>query len=106
LGDHASVIEAIRGIVPDAEFSRPELGFITRDSFATEIWLGADEPVDTIILKVVGGDGAVELIADILQRFDSHAFDIQTGELFELEAATASFAEWSSFRDRMLPPPS
>lgn len=106
LGAHASVLEAIREVVPDVEFSKPELGFITGEGFGMEVFLGEDDPVDTVMVKVVGGEGALEVVARIMERLGAQAFDIQTAERFEPSAARASFGEWSAFRDRMVRPPS
>lgn len=103
LGERDALIDSIRTVAPDADFSDPHLGHLDGDAFSMEIFLGESDPVDTIILTVRGGADVIKLIADILSQLHAHAVDLQTGELFTIDGATDSIAAWRAFRDRVIP---
>jgi hypothetical protein len=94
------LIERIREAVPIADFSDPSRGQIVTADFAIEVTMGRDEIVDSIMLHVRGGDTAVGLIGDLLDRPGRRAIDCRTGEFFDVETASESIAAWRAFRNR------
>jgi hypothetical protein len=105
LGDRGALIESIRAVAPDVDFSDPHRGRLDRESFVMVVCLDKSDPVDTIMLTVRGGTEAIALIATILTQLQAHAWDIQTGELFTVDGATDSIIAWRAFRDRVISPP-
>jgi hypothetical protein len=67
--------------------------------------MGTDGQVGSVMLHVRGGDGAIALIAEILDRLNARALDIQTGEVLEETAAATSLAAWRSYRDHVISQP-
>ena len=102
LGPRAEIIAAIRTVVPDADFTDPTWGQIVTPAFVIEVSLGENELVDSIAFHVRGGEEAVASIAAMLDVLGFRAFDAQVGDIFNPEAALASFRSWRSFRDRAL----
>ena len=102
LGSRNDLITAIRSAAPTADFSDPSWGQIAAGDFSIEVNMGTDEPVGSVMLHVRGGDGAIALIAEILDRLNARTLDIQTGQVFEETAAATSLAAWRSYRDRII----
>jgi hypothetical protein len=106
LGPRADIIEAIRTVVPFADFTDPTWGHIVTPEFVIEVSLGREELVDCFALHVHGGGEAVAYIAAILDALGVRAFDASSGDFFRREDAGESFRRWSSYRDRVIPPDS
>jgi hypothetical protein len=64
------ILEAITAAAPGVDFSDPTWGFIEADQYSIEVNIGDADPVDSFALHVRGGDSAVVVIADILERLD------------------------------------
>lgn len=105
LGSRSDLITAILSAAPMADFSDPSWGEIVAKDFTIEVNMGKDDQVDSVMLHVRGGQGAVALIADILDQLNARALDIQTGEIFGETTAATSFAAWRAYRDRIINQP-
>lgn len=111
LGNHNDLIAAIQAVAPMADFSDPSRGQIVTADFVIEVSLGKEEPVDSVMLHVRGGDAAIGLISQIVEQLNARlpetkanprAYDVQAGELFGQTSAAASLAAWREFRDRVM----
>jgi hypothetical protein len=105
LSDQAS--HRAGGIEPDlvAKASTASWGQIATRNFSIEVNMGSKEPVESITLHVRGGDAAIGLIADILDRLNTRALDIQTGEMLDKNSAVTSLTAWRAYRDQVVNPP-
>jgi hypothetical protein len=103
LGKRSAIIEKIREVFPDADFSNPSWGRIDEDDCSIEVNLGAEEDCGGFVLHVRGGDAAIGVVAAILQHLHLRALDSQTGEFFNARPeAIESFRQWRAYRDRCL----
>jgi hypothetical protein len=105
LGSRRDLITAILSAAPTADFSDPAWGQILAKDFTIEVSMGKAEQTASVMLHVRGGQGAVALIAKILDRLNARALDIQTGEIFQETTAATSFATWRAYRDRVINQP-
>jgi hypothetical protein len=102
LGPRAWVIDRIKEVVPDADFSDPAWGNIEGDYWSIEVNLGKDEECSDFAFHVRGaGEEPVDVIQRILDHLGVRAVDGSSGEFFSREAALASFDQWRAFRDRV-----
>jgi len=105
LGSRSDLITAILSAAPTADFSDPSWGQIIARDFTIEVSMGNAEQTDSVMLHVRRGQGAVALIAEILDRLNARALDIQTGEVFQETTAATSFGAWRAYRDRAINQP-
>ena len=104
IGRRRELIAEIKAVVPEADFSDPSWGRVEGPDFSIEFNMGDDEEVVCLALHVRGSEGAVGLIAAVLDRLGLQALapDSETG-LFEAEeTARESFARWRSYRDTVV----
>jgi len=104
LGQRDRLITEILTVVPRADFSDPTWGTVDGPDFSIEISMGRNESVDCITFHVRGGDGALNILAAILERLHLKAVDPQArdGSLFTPESAAVSIAAWRHYRDSAL----
>jgi hypothetical protein len=103
IGQRDRLITEILTVVPEADFSDPTWGTVDGPDFSVEISMGR-ESVDCITFHVRGGDGALAVVAAILERLQLKAVDPQSrdGSLFTPESAAVSLAAWRRYRDSAL----
>src|SRR5258708_5699610 len=78
LGPRCVIIDKIRTVVPNADFTDPTWGRIDAPDFSIEVNLGDNEEVDGFALHVRGGDMAAFVVADILEQLGLRAFDMDS----------------------------
>lgn len=106
LGTRTDLIAMIHEVVPEAEFFDPSWGHISHPDFSIEISMGREE-LDSFAFHVRGGDLAIGLVAEILQKLNLRAVDPQADSgLFTPASAQASFQAWRAYRDSVIPGPS
>lgn len=104
LGKQAEVVAAIRRALPDADFKDPAKGHLQRPGFSITFLVGAEPLCEGVMLYVDGDNPKVlDLIAHLLQSMGRRAIDQQTGDVFALQTARTSFAEW--LRSKPTPSP-
>lgn len=102
LGKRPIIIQRIKEVVPDANFSDPSWGLIDGEDWSIEVNI-PDEDCVGFVLHVRGQDAAVGLVAAILQHLDVRALDSQTGAFFVASPeATRAFGTWRKYRDRAI----
>jgi hypothetical protein len=103
IGPRALIIEKIKEAAPSADFSDASWGRIADDSWSVEVNLGKQEDCKHFAFHIRGGDGAVGVVAAILQHLGLRAVDSQTGDFFEPgPKALESFRNWRAYRDRIV----
>jgi hypothetical protein len=102
IGPRRSIVEAITAATPDIDFSDPTWGRIEGVGYSIEVNIPDEDPVDSFAFHVRGGDLAVGVIADILERLRLRAIDPQSDTgLFEPGTAAASLRRWRAYRDQV-----
>lgn len=102
LGGRAALIERIKQVPPEADFSDPSWGVLRTPWFSMQFNIG-DEPIDCVALHVRGGgEELTALISALLHHLGLRGIDCQTGEFYEPDAAQTSFAAWQSYRDQVV----
>jgi hypothetical protein len=65
--------------------------------------MGANDEVDSFALHVRGGDLAIGLIAELLDRLKVSAIDPQSDNgIFERDAAVERLRRWRAYRDQVV----
>jgi hypothetical protein len=102
LGKRADLIAQIRGVIPSADFSKPDWGVFEGEGFSIEFQMGDKEICQSVTLLVRGGGSPAPLIGALLDRLKVRGIDCQTSEFFHIEAARASFGSWQQYRDQII----
>jgi hypothetical protein len=103
IGDRDELIAKIREVVPEADFSNPSWGIIDGDDWSIEVSIAEQNNCGSIAFHVRGGDGAVAVVAAILNKVQLRALDCQAGEFFTGGAESLdSFRAWRRYRDRVV----
>jgi hypothetical protein len=103
IGTRDEVIERIKHIFPQVNFSDKSWGMLDEPGLSVEFNMGAESISTGFMMHVRGGGDAAAAVARLLKHLQLRAFDLQTGDFFSLEAAQASFKEWQAYRDRVIP---
>ena len=92
-------------VFPDLDLSDPTWGILEGDDFSIEFNIGDEDPCDSIMLHVRGGDGALTPIRALCATTGWAAIDAGGGELIDTngEGAVSGFTEWQEFRKKALP---
>jgi hypothetical protein len=103
IGERSLIIDKIKVVVPDADFSDPSWGRIQADDWSIEINMGANEHCSGFAFHIRGGAGAFGVVEAILQALSLRALDPQAGGFFvAAPEATDSFNRWRAYRDRVV----
>ena len=103
LGSRADMLARLVALVPNLDLSDPSWGQLDHPSFSVEFNLGNEDPIDTVMLHVRGGDEAVQLIQTICEASGWRAYDTSTGELMDFEDEPArGIRAWRAFHDRVV----
>lgn len=104
IGTRQAIIEAIRRVVPEADFSDPAWGTIAGPQYSIEVNIGAADPVTSFALHVSGGDQAAYVVHDILAELGLRAFDPSnpTGIFALDDGSLDGLRKWRAYRDRVL----
>lgn len=103
LGSRTEVIDRILAVLPDADFSDPSWGLLTRDGWSIEFNLGSDAECNGFSLYVRGGGpDAIVVVDSVLRAVGARGIDLQTSAFFTLEAALESFGVWQNYRDQVV----
>lgn len=102
LGPKSALISRISEIAPTADFGDPAWGLIECGNGSIEINMGDEDPCESIMLHVRGGDDAFDTVATLLRELGLRAIDAQTSEFFDESDARQSFATWTAYRDKVV----
>jgi hypothetical protein len=98
----SALIERIRGVVPEADFGDPTWGRIEGPGLSIEDNIGDADPVRGFAFHVRGGDMAVGIVANVLERLGLRALDPGSGSgFFERDTAVASLTAWRNHREQV-----
>ncbi len=103
LGSRTEVIDKILTVLPDANFSDPSWGLLTRDGWSIEFNLGNDAECNGFSLYVRGGGpDAIVVVDSVLRAVGARGIDLQTSTFFTPETALESFGVWQNYRDQVV----
>ncbi|MGA9354001.1 MAG: hypothetical protein WBV46_09955 [Terriglobales bacterium] len=103
IGTRQALIEKIKQVIPSADFSDAAWGRIDGSDWSIEMNMGKEEGCSSFAFHVRGGEGAVGVVAAILERLDLRAVDSQTGDFFAPgPEALEGFAKWRRYRDQVM----
>src|SRR5258708_27307633 len=77
LGTLAYMTARIKEVLPDADFSDPFWGTLSRPGWSIEFNMGREDPLQSFAMRVHGGGDAMPVIADLLIRLGYNACDPQ-----------------------------
>jgi hypothetical protein len=100
----SALIERVKDVVPEADFSDPTWGNIEGPDYSIEINVGDEDPVKSFAFHVRGGDLAAGIVAAILERLDLRGVDSgrEDGGFFDPESAQDSLRRWRAYRDQVV----
>ncbi|SHJ19192.1 hypothetical protein SAMN05421803_104105 [Nocardiopsis flavescens] len=92
IGPSGAVRDVIRTAYPGADLSDPAWGFLEEpgadgDGWLLELVIGAADPVESLMVRVRGGDGAVAAVLDLADLLDCRALDLSSGDFLTREDA-------------------
>ena len=106
LAPRADVVAALLRAFPDATIDDENVfeGVYRIPEDGTEIWVGDEDPTDSVNVRLWSGAAPTTIahIVEFAELMDARALDTQTGEFLTVEAGAASYAEWDSYRSRIL----
>lgn len=106
LGPRAAVVQAVRDALPASDWSDPSWGRLEGDGFSIELNVGDGDPVESIMLHVRGGDGALAVIRQVAAALGRPAIDCGAGTVIDFDAPDAAegLHAWREYRDRVVGP--
>jgi hypothetical protein len=101
LGPRSQVLLTLATVLPELDLTDPTWGILDGDDFSIQFNIGDDDPVDTIMLHVRGGDSAIGAIQRVCERTGWRALDMSgSGFINFAEDPAAGLRQWRIFRDR------
>ena len=105
IGTRNRVIDAIRSLYPESNFTDPAWGTLELAGCSIEFNLGSSELLQSFAMHVRGGESAPDVIAHILQTLGLQALDPSSvSGLFQRAAAarSQSYDRWLVHRGKLL----
>lgn len=103
IGSRTQIIERIKEVAPNANFSNPAWGLLDGEDWSIEINIGPEEECSGFAFHVRGGAGAAGMVALILDHLGLRAIDTQAGGFFVAgPEAIESLRKWRAYRDQVL----
>ncbi len=99
IGQRSAIIQKIKEVVPDADFSDPTLGRIQGADYSIEVHIGHKEELTGFLFAVRGSDDAVEIITTILRHLGLRA--VAGGEFYDPATAVENMRRWRAYRDQI-----
>ena len=97
IGRREDVIQKIKSVLPQTDFSDPAWGVLKSGAYSIEIGLGDDDLLYGITLHVRGSNEVLPHILSLLGALKLRAIDSWTGEFFDPEVAPHSLARWRNY---------
>jgi hypothetical protein len=106
IGKRSQIIDKIRQIVPEADFSDPSWGRIDGEKWSIEVNMGKDKECSGFCFHVREDDAAAGVVAAILEQLDLRALDPahKTGFFTPGPDALEAFRKWRPYRDQVARP--
>lgn len=103
LGPAADVRKQISSLLPGVDWSDPTWGCYEGDGFSIEFSVGADDPIDNMMLHVRGGGDAISAITKFARPLGWSALDCSTGEFLDPDRPSqAGWEAFQAYRDKLV----
>lgn len=103
LGEKSEVLSRLVNILPEIKFQDSSWGSLDTKEFSIEFNIGDDDPVDSILLHIRGGDSAIDAIDKLCQSTGWRAIAITTGDFISFDHdPIAGLQKWRAYRDQVL----
>ena len=102
LGPLTDVQSAVTAVFGDADFSDPSWGRWESNAGSIEFNIGAEEPVESMMLHVRASTDVIPMIVELCRRNSWQALDCIEGEFLADESATQGLEGWIAFRNRVI----
>lgn len=104
IASRSGVHEALRSAVPEVDLADPGWGELPGPTWVIELGIGQDDPVESVMLHVRGGeDDVIPVIFQIARALGCRPFDCSTGELLT-DDSPAGWTAFQAWRDRAIAP--
>ncbi|AYG78206.1 hypothetical protein DWB77_00313 [Streptomyces hundungensis] len=101
LGSQRDVLAAVARAAPEADLSDPAWGELCGATWSIELNIGADSPVDTVMLHIRGsGDDVLTSVTRLGRALGCKALDCSTGKVLADQEPTGWHA-FQNYRDRV-----
>lgn len=103
LGPRDEVLKALRDAAPAADWTDASWGRLDAGDFSIEFNVGDGDPVESVMLHVRGGDGALRVIQRVSEALQRPAIDCSEGTVIDFASADAAagFHAWRDYRDKV-----
>ena len=102
LGSRAEVEAALRRVVPNVNLTDPTWGVLDGPTWSSELNIGGDDPIDSIMLHVRGGgDDVMTPIFAMASALNCRVLDCSEGD-FITPDETAGWHGFQSYRDHVV----
>ncbi|CAL9391148.1 hypothetical protein SUDANB121_01267 [Nocardiopsis dassonvillei] len=104
VGPAAEVLDRIRAAFPGADLSDPTWGVLRdeEEGWSMELGIGAEDPVESIMLHIRGGGDVVTTALRLARLLDCRALDCSDGGFLSDEGDGDSWEEFQAYRDRVV----
>jgi hypothetical protein len=103
IGSRNHLIAKINELIPGVDFSDPSWGIVDGEDWLIELNMGREEDCKSFAFHVRGGDGAICVVAAILEHLALRAIDGHSGDFFTSSAeALESFRRWRAYRNHVM----
>jgi len=103
LGQRHQILELLHTAIPDLDLSDPTWGILDGDGYSIEFNIGADDPLDAIMLHVRGDDRVITVIQHLCEQTGWRAIDIGNGRYIDFaHEPTAGLQIWRTNRDQLI----
>ena len=101
IGPRASVVSALAQVFAGA--SEDQEGTFQTPDDRTEIWVGTEDPVESINVTLRSGSDptTINRVIEFAALLGTRALDTQTGEFLTAEGGAASYDEWNRYQSRV-----
>ncbi|MDH2389097.1 hypothetical protein QCN29_09890 [Streptomyces sp. HNM0663] len=104
LGSRHDVLAVITEAVPDIDLSDPTWGELLSRTWSMELNIGAEDPVDSVMLHIRGsGDDVLTPVLRLAEAMRCKALDCAEGDLIT-PGQTSGWHAFQQFRDRVMGP--
>ncbi len=100
LGPLAEVVSRLQAVCSTADFSDPTWGELEAADYSIEFNIGKDDPVESVMLHMRGGDEVISVLAAICAATGWSAVDTEGGEFIHFDNnPSVGLQQWRTYRD-------
>ena len=97
LGSRRDVLEAIADAFPMVRATDSTWMVVDEPSFAVEISISGDDPIESITLHIRGDAAVIPHVTRLINHLGARAIDSWTGEFFDPDTAVESVQRWKAY---------